>query len=43
LSPCPLLPQQSARPKEAHLHKKPGVADGTRTRNSQYHKLELYH
>ena len=23
--------------------KKPGVADGTRTRNSQNHNLELYH
>ncbi len=22
---------------------KNGVVDGTRTRNSQYHKLELYH
>ena len=22
---------------------KPGVADGTRTRNSQNHNLELYH
>ena len=27
----------------AHTPGKPGVADGTRTRNSQNHNLELYH
>jgi hypothetical protein len=30
-----LLPVENLRPRRA--------TDGTRTRNSQYHKLELYH